>query len=390
MDIRLQRADGSTYTPKIVAFHCWVTNRLFAYPIFLRKGEGVRQAHVIEAIIAFVMAWGLPEVFYIDNGSEFGAVELIADALKLNTLVRYLGDDDNMCAALKARRSAIVKSQPYNAPAKPVEGLFGVLERGVLSMVAGWVGGNRMEKKTANVGQEPPCYPGTEDDFRKTLALMLEAYETHPQQGALKGRSPREVYAAAIEAGWKRMDADPDALRAAFARPVTRQVRQGAVSLNGVTYTHEKIQKLPADTRITLRVPLHDDKSRIPAFLDGKALCIATPDRRYAALDPEGAREAARRRQVARAGIEELRRETYPVDLEGRIKSVVDLEPPAPVPESAGTIRLSDELEDIARMLKQSPAEHEALEDIAAEQRRETWRRATDEVLETLKLRANG
>ena len=396
VDVLLRRAGGSTFTPKLVAWHDWATNRLFLYPVFPRKGRLVRRADVIEAYIAMVRdpEWGVPEVLYLDNGGEYNWAELVDDAQRLNTEVRYLGDN-NMVDALTLRRSAIVKSLPYNAPAKAIEGLFGVLEGGVLSMLPGWIGGNRMKKKTANIGREPAVYPHSEDAFRRSLAVALAAYETHPQQGVLGGHSPREAFAAAVEGGWQRMDVDPDALRAVFAKTEPRVVNQGVFSVGGVKYTARVLQRLPAGTPIAVRVPLFNDKSQLPVLdRHGQFLCVAEPDRPYDALDPEGAREAARRYREARRGIEDLRSETHPVNLEARLERLVAREAPAPQPPSAGIIRLSDTLHDVGRALSQAPGERSALEEDAEAQKRAAWRAVADDVLEILdeseKLRANG
>ena len=390
LDILLRRDDGSTYTPKLIAWHDWATNRLFVHPVFPPKGRMVRQEHVIEAYIAMVNhpAWGVPEVLYLDNGGEYNWAELVDAAQRLNTEIRYLGDDDNFAAAAHVRRSTIVRSLPYNAPAKAIEGLFGVLEGGVLSMLPGWIGGDRMKKRTANVGKEPAPYPGGEDEFRRDLAVALEAYETHGQGGVLAGRSPRQVFAAAVEEGWQRRDVDPDALRAVFARTEARVVSQGAFSFGGANYTARPIQRLPAGTRIAVRIPLFGDKSQLPV-LDhrGELMCIAALDSPFDALDPAGAREAGRRRREARAGIEAMRGETHAVDMGERLQGLVAKEEPAPVPESAGVIRLGEALGDIGRELRLSTTVRLTIEDAAAEQKLAEQRAARTGVLE--RLRAN-
>ena len=219
--------------------------------------------------------------------------------------------------AAKSRRTAIVKAQPYNAAAKAIEGLFGVLEAGPFSMLPGWIGGNRMRKKTANVGREPDVYPGGEEEFRRSLATALEWYETNPQQGTLNGLSPREAFTRFVDDGWQRMDADPDALRAVFAHSESRLVRQGSITVGSRTYTSRELQGLPAETRVEVRIPLTGGRERL-AVLDRhrKFLCVAEIDRPYDALDAEGAIEAGRRRQANREAIEDLRRQTHPVDLQ--------------------------------------------------------------------------
>ena len=240
LDILLRREDGSTYTPKLIAWLDWATNRVFGYPVFLPKGKGVRQEHVIEAFIAMVNdpRWGMPDNLYLDNGGEYNWAGHIDDAMQLSSRMRNLDDDQEFTASVRARRSAIVKSLPYNAPAKSIEGAFATLEGGVLSMFPGWIGGNRMRKKTANVGKEPAPYPHDEDAFRRSLGVALDWYDTHAQGGFLNGRSPREAFAAFVHAGWKRTDIDPGELRAVFSRPVARTIRQGRFSLEGDEYSH--------------------------------------------------------------------------------------------------------------------------------------------------------
>ena len=236
-----------------------------------------------------------------------------------------------------------MKAQPYNAPAKAIEGLFGVLEAGPLSMLPGWIGGNRMRKKTANVGREPDVYPGGEEEFRRSLATALEWYETNPQQGTLNGLSPREAFTRFVDDGWQRMDVDPDALRAVFARSESRVVRQGSITVASRTYTSRVLQGLSGETRVEVRIPLAGGRERL-AVLDRhrEFLCVAEIDRPYDALDAEGAIEAGRRRQANREGIEAMRRLTHPVDLQQEMASVAAGEERAPIPESAGTIRLDE------------------------------------------------
>lgn len=366
MDVLLPRPDGSTFTAKLIAFQDWATNRVFVHPVFLDKGKGVRQEHVIAAVVAMTQdpRWGVPQVLYLDNGKEYACVELVADALKLTTQVRSFTDEGGV--DLLERGRAIVKAQPYNAPAKAVEGLFAVLERGVFSMLPGWVGGNRMAKKTANVGQAPTPYPHGEDAFLADLHNAIEAYETHPQDGDLDGRSPRDVFNAACDAGWRIVKVERGALLARFARDDSRRVRQGAFSYKGKPYTHRKIQELPAGTALHLRIPLWGDLEAIPVMHDdGTLLCVATVDRPYDALDSEGARESAARHATACKGIARLRANVDPIDLRRVLADTAARAEPAVLPESVGTIQASEGIEATGRELERTPAERRADEDEA-------------------------
>ena len=125
-DVLLPRADGSIFTAKLVAFLDWATNRVFVHPVFLAKGEGVRQEHAIEAFIAMTQdsGWGMPEILYLDNGKEYACLDRMADALQLVSQMRALDDDPGLALALLQRASPIVKAMPYNAAAKPIEPAF--------------------------------------------------------------------------------------------------------------------------------------------------------------------------------------------------------------------------------------------------------------------------
>ena len=391
IDILLVRDDGSSYTPKLIAWLDWATNRVFGYPVFLPKGKAVRQEHVIEAFVAMAAdaRWGVPEHLYLDNGGEYNWAAFVEDAMQLNSRMRLLGDDRELAGAVRARRSAIVKALPYNAAAKPIESAFATLEGGFLSLLPGWIGGDRMKKKTANLGREPAPYPGGEEAFRRSLALMLEAYETHPQGGALGGRSPRQAFADRVAAGWKRTDIDPGALRAVFSRAEPRTIRQGAFAFKGARYTARELQRLPAGTKVTVRIPVAGGTGRL-AVLDerGDYLCIAEPVRGFDIFDTQGAREAAAGRREARAGIEALRAATDRVDLQERVAEAVGREDPAPVPDRESLIDLGGAWERIGREMARCPADRKAAE-VADYERRQAKRIAAAEAV-LKKIRASG
>jgi len=359
MDILMTRPDGTTFTPKAVCWQDWVTNRIFVHPVFLKKGQGIRQEHVIESFVAMAThpEWGMPRHLYLDNGGEYNWAPFIEDAMRLVEGMRCF-----------QRRGMIIKAQPYNAPAKAIEGLFGVLERGVFSTIPGWIGGDRMNKKTANLGKAVKPFPGNEAAFREALTTAIAAYETHPQSGSLAGRSPRQAFAQAVEAGWRRTDIEPLALRAAFAKDVVKTIRQGGFKHGGEVYTARELQRLAHDTRVVVRAPIAQDHDNL-AVLDPesrKLICVARIDAPYDALDPEGAREAGRRRRENAKGIADQRQDVDKVDLIEMLGRVAANASPAPVPESAGVIRLTDGLDEIGRRLAEAP---EAVEDREARKR---------------------
>ena len=390
-DVLLRRTDGSTFTAKLVCFLDAVTNRIFVHPVFLAKGEGVRQEHIIEAFIAMTQdpGWGMPQVLYLDNGKEYACLDRVADALQLVSQMRALDDDPGGASAVLQRASPIVKAMPYNAPAKPIEPAFKVLERGFFSLLPGWIGGDRMAKKTANVGREPVPYQRDREAFLADVQKCIEAYHATPQTGERSGRTPNEAFNEAVDAGWQRMDIARGALLAAFGRVEVRTLRQGEFSYGGRRYTHEAIQALPAGTRLDLRIPPFGDLSEIPVMdARGGMLCMAAAIRRYGDLDTEGAREAGRRVARARAGVAKLRAETDPVDVLGAEARRAAREEPAAIPQSAGVIRLSDGMEAVGRALEGAPAARPAVDDEHEEISRERARALRASFLR--KVRATG
>ncbi len=160
LDVMLERPDGSRYTPKMIAFLDLKTNRLFCRLLFPEPGRMVRQADVNEAFVAMTQDpdWGVPGRLLLDHGAEFEALAAVGDAMKLAQRVRgssltveYLGDDPALAGQIESlrsdARSAISKARPYNAAAKPIEGIFGNLERSIFSHLPGWVGGDRMNRR---------------------------------------------------------------------------------------------------------------------------------------------------------------------------------------------------------------------------------------------------
>ncbi len=385
MDVLLPRADGSTFTAKLIAFLDAATQRVFLYPVFLAKGEGVRQEHVAAALIAMVQApgWGAPKTLYIDNGGEYNIMDMASDAFRLTTEVRSLDDGP----AVGDGAAPIRRALPYNAAAKPIEGTFRILERDYFSKLDGWIGGDRMAKKTQNVGREPVPYLHGEAAFRRDLANCVTLYETTPQHGDIRGLSPREAFNRAVnERGWKRVDINPHALLAAFARDETRFVREGKFQYAGRHFTAPEIQALPAGKQLHLRVPISGPFNGIPVLDDaGRLLCMAELDRPYDALDRAGAEESARRKKRARVAVRAARADAPALDMRAEMAKLAAAAEPEAVPESAGRIEWDENMAATGRELAKTPKERRAEKDERERISRERQRKAADRFLEKYK-----
>jgi hypothetical protein len=336
VDIYYQREDGSRATPKMIGWTDVATNRVYADFVFLPPGAGVRQEHVIESFIGMTQHpdWGLPRMLYLDNGSEYRWDEFIQDAMRLAHL-----------DGPAARRSMSIRAEPHNAASKTVEGIFGILEQTVFALIAGWIGGDRMRSKVANVGKAPVPFPGTPEQLTIKLSKAIEFYHAKPQCGMLGGRSPTEAFAAFVEAGWRRVDIDPFALRAAFAREEQRTVRQGEIIIGRTYYRHPNLLAIETGTKVRARIPKVGDADRPAIFSDaGAFIGIAERSPTYGFTDPEGARDKARRRKEQTKMLSTMRRDVDRLDPLAELGQAMPVTP-QPVAKSGGVVRLSEQHE---------------------------------------------
>lgn len=355
IDIQVRRDDGSEANPRAIAWLDLATNRLFVDVILLGKGEGVRNADVIRSFVKMVEAWGAPGALYLDNGSEYNWADFIDDALKLITsgggpLIRDIG-------LWGDHRSQLIRARAYNAAAKPIEGIFAVIERSYLSAIPGWIGGDRMRKKSANVGREPAPFPGTFAQLTTLIQSQIAIYQAMPQRrGFLAGRSPDAAFGDFVAAGWGRTSIEADALRVAFSVEETRVVRQGAIQFQNLYWTCPELQSYLGD-RVSILVPKYEDWSRLPVKDDrGHLLGFAEPDRTFGFRDAAGAIEAHDRAQRNRRAIAALERAVPTVNrLKERLELATDL-PPPPVAPVVASISHSKEASIIAAGLNEPAA----------------------------------
>lgn len=341
VDVLVERADGSTGTPRLIAFECAATNRLHCTLVMPDKGKGIRQEHVIGAFIAMTQdpCWGLPSMLQIDNGGEYNWAKFIDDAMRLT-----LPD------GCDPRRSMIIKSRAYNARAKTIEGKFSAVEK-LLAALPGSIGGNRMAKKTHNVGKAPEAF-GTFDDFLPAFQTTWEYYETQEQTGHLEGSSPRARFNEFVAEGWGRIDIDPDALHVVFAREVERTLRQRTVQFDNDHYYLPAFGSMIEGTRLTLRIPHVGSKEKLAVLgPDRNPLGMAEkmPKFGYASRDAFALQREHHSNQKRYLNALEARLGD-PLDITQERAKAVALEPPAYVPASAGKISLGDTVGRLAEM----------------------------------------
>jgi hypothetical protein len=339
------------------------TNRLYATLVLLEKGEGIKQVHVAASFAAMCEAWGLPLSLYLDNGSEYSWHEMMAAFSEISRLTQTLHREftvANLPASgevreLVSEQRQVIRAMPYNAPAKPIEGLFSVIENTVLSMLPGWTGGNRMRAKTHNVGRAPLPYPGSWEQFHADFETALGFYHSAPQGGTMGGLSPADALRTHVEAGWTKTHVEEQVLLLAFAEEDTRKAKGGYVSWDGVEYYDDALLPLTGQT-VIVRVSRHDPRYAFVFDEARRLICAAGVAPVFGFMDPAGAEEQARRKKVLMRHVAELRENCCRLDLVKEMRQVVEAAGPMPQAQIGATVAISDQAMQMVKALADKEA----------------------------------
>ncbi len=349
VDIYLRRTDGSLATPKAIS---WLdaANRRFKIDLVLcEPGTGIRNADLIQSFVDLTQDphWGVPRNLYLDNGSEYGFADFLGDPLRLASLG----------CQVSPMRGPVTRAQPYNAAAKGIiEGSFRNLER-LLVPFKGSIPGNRMLTRSANLGKAPDPYDGSFEQFASVFAGMVTFYNTQKQKGELRGLSPQVAYASAVEAGWRRLDVDADALRTAFSVRETRKITRGTIRVGAEVFYADKLVRHDGET-VVIQRPKYLKWDGVPVFTrDGTFIDVAKLDEAHERGSLAGAREAARRRRAALDTAAEIVRQADGEDAIELTIAAGDAAPMPPTPDSAGEITIAIDAREAGRQLRETPGD---------------------------------
>lgn len=355
VDILLQREDGSTYTPRMIAWYDLATNRCFYTLKHCAPGESVKQGDVTKSFVEMCMEWGIPRVLYLDNGPEYSWDAMVQGFHVLAGMGVELDARLGAIAALEARwehegvdgicvdapavetrveedsdRRSIIRARPYNAAAKPVEGAFSAKEK-VLSMLPGYIGGDRMNKRVSKVGRAAETYPGSAEAFDLAFAEAMAFFHTTPQRGHLRGMSPEQCYAVKrAEARVTRVTrADLIVFVKAFSeertlKVGTQGVRVGSGEGDRWYYGDELIPLINTKQRFLFAKWRPEAILLVRPLAGGKEKYVPIHERPvYGFFDPEGAKEQSRRDGIARRNVRSLRATADQVDLRDAMRTTV-------------------------------------------------------------------
>jgi len=367
IDILVTRADGSQATPRLIAWLDLATNDVHTTLVLLDKGRGVRQEHIARSFVAMVQEWGLPRAIYLDNGSEYQWEEMMEGFRALIGLTQafevFIAEAvDIACLANanepKARLAAVppppavTRAKPYNAPAKQIEGIFAALEK-CFAVIPGWIGGNRMQKRTHRVGAAPKPYPGDWADFESDFAATLTLYRNSEQRGSLKGHSPHQAWSAFIAAGWKPLAAPYEVFLFAFATTERPKVKPGGIQVGGAWYYHDALVPL-IGKYVEVRYAKWDASRVLLIRSDGPPIAVPQAHE-YHVQDRAGAKEQGRRAGLLNAHVKDEKSRTDKVDLLAEVRRHNAAQAPAPAMPKGPQIAIANNARAAVQALQEAP-----------------------------------
>jgi len=348
VDIVMNRDDGSTAHARMIAFLDGATNRMRFKLILCEAGTGIRNAHMIAAFCEMLAdpTWGMPKTLYLDNGQENNFADKLNDALHLVEKLR--GTDGH--------RTRVIRALPYNASAKPIEGMFAKLEKN-LQDIPGHTGGDRMNKKTERVGRPTKAFPGTIAQLTTIIQGRISEMESRPSRGHLNGRSSLQAYEEAIKQGWRPITVDPREILTVFADDRVCRISKGVIQFDSRRWACHEMASYFQD-KIIARVPRFWRAEKLPLMdiKTGKLVGIAEPVESFAFDDSRGAMLSKQVDKDRRSAIRVLDRSAPNLDtVEEGLRIAAKLQPPS-ISTPIAHIGLSNEAAAIAEGISELPA----------------------------------
>jgi hypothetical protein len=303
--------------------------------------------------------WGLPRSLYLDNGSEYKWDEMIAGFSAITAAVDVFNTFINEQKLTEFRREIelniqqkpLTRAKPYNAPAKQIEGVFGILERGFFSMIPGWIGGDRMNKRTHKLGAQPNSFTGSETEFKGALTQAIDFYRNTPQKNTT---SPNQKRAAFNAQGWKPYIAPREVFLFAFSELVKIKVRTNGIEKDGEWYYSDALIPYIGQT-IEIRFAKWDRSCLFLIDATGKPIAIPKTQT-YGQLDQAGAIEQSRRSALMNNHLRLLKNDTNRLDLLDEVRQFNTRMPAPPVLPDGISIGLGAESQALTDALINAPA----------------------------------
>lgn len=336
MDV-VREIDGRMVHARLISWLDVATYDLFVTVVILPPGQGITQADIAASFVDMVQAWGLPKQLRLDNGKEYKWDAMIKGFQALAGLVSafqafhvsIMGKGEAAELIDGEQFTAISRARPYNAPAKQIEHVFAIIEYQFFSMMPGWIGGDRMNKRTQIVGQDPKAYRGADDEFARDIGICLALYRNTVQKD---GSSPNDKRRKAIAEGWRAVRVSRHDLIFAFSETRKAKVRTGGIVIEerGLKTWYRADIVIPLIGK-TIEIRYAKWAREALFYLDDAGHLHAIPQAdSYAQEDGQGAKEQSRLKGLKLAHVRLLKGQTKPLDLLLETSRVNDEMPPAP------------------------------------------------------------
>jgi hypothetical protein len=369
VDILIKTEDGREITPRMIAWVDWATGDVHSTIVFLGKGQGIRQEHIARAFVAMVRDWGLPRCLYLDNGSEYKWEEMMEG---FSALVGLASAFDVILASAREIDAttgddvpedapeiphAVIRAKPYNAPAKYAEAIFGNLEQYFFSMIPGYIGGDRTNKRTHLVGKAPKTFNGNEDELDAAIQEMIVFYRNTSQtRGHLEGKSPNqkraECYAKAPK-DWHLYTAPYEVFLFAFSTIERPKVMTNGIQVNGEWYYDDCL--IPhIGSRLEIRAAKWDKTHLIWLDANGKQHLIPQVVT-YRADERAGAIEQSRRKGKLLEHVKNEKAGTVKLDMVKEITRHNAMQDPPPALPEGIAIGMTSQVKALADARKDAP-----------------------------------
>lgn len=243
---------GEPIRARLIAWMDASSHFLWVTPVFLGKGQGVRQEDVAESLsqVAFCSHGGIPTEYYLDNGSEYAA---LSEAMARLSVVADM-------------HFGVTLAKPYAAQSKgAIEGCFNLLE-GIFKGLPGWIGGDRTNKKTARRGQVVAAYAKGLEALEADIGAVVAIYNSRPQdtKGRLGGLSPLEMLEAKIaQSGFVARVPSEEVFDMVFSRKEDRAVINSMITVDGRTFEGPCFDLIAPRDKVDVLIPLRKDKERV-------------------------------------------------------------------------------------------------------------------------------
>jgi len=299
----------------LIAWMDGASGYMWATPVITGPGQGITQQDVALSLYEVLTCpWGgMPDEFMIDNGGEYS---FLADSV-----VRF-------AAMAELPGLGVVKCRPYHPEGKArIEGAFNVIERGFISALPGYNGGNILKPRLKSRGKSVGAYDRGADRLIDDLHRAVAQYNGTAQHGDLAGLSPKAMLSAKAEStGWQaqRID-DPDMFDLVFSREERRDVRQGTVIIGKRRYSGPVLAKLIGEKQVPLLVPWRDPNGPIILFKDGVIHHLT--EETVALNDREGAVRKSEMVALQKAEIARRKATAAEVDVQQMLSDAADLGP---------------------------------------------------------------